>query len=82
MKKVQDSKQVVTQIIDGVSVPMIQPEIYQRIYCKNCEFEVDSEEQAIGTCSECGQPWSLYKAKDIHVKVIEMPGSIGSGTGE
>ena len=71
MKKVQDSKQVGTQIIDGVSVPMIQPEIYQRIYCKNC-----------GTCSECGQPWSLYKAKDIHVKVIEMPGSIGSGTGE
>ncbi len=29
-------------------IPVIKPEVYQRIYCKNCDIEVNSEEQAIG----------------------------------
>ena len=80
MKKVQEAKILGhTQIGDNKKVPIIQPEVYQRIYCKNCENEVDSEEQAPGTCSNCGQLWSVHKAKDIQVKVIQIPLESGSG---
>ena len=82
MKKVQDAKVLGhTQIGDNKKVPIIQPEVYQRIYCKNCGNEVDSEEQATGTCKDCGQPWSDTKAQDVLVKVIEMP-PMGSDSGE
>ena len=81
MKKIQESKILGTQMIEGKEVPVIQPEVYQRIYCKNCDNEVDSEEQATGTCKDCGQPWSDTKAQDITVKVIEMP-PMGSDSGE
>ena len=80
MKKIQDAKILGTQMVEGKEVPVIQPEVYQRIYCKNCGNEVDSEEQATGTRSNCGQPWSVHKAKDIQLKVVQIP--IGSGTGE
>jgi len=80
MKKIQDAKVIGHQEIEGKKVPVLQPEVHQRIYCKNCENEVDSEEQATGTCSDCGEDWSVHKAKDIRVKVIQIP--IGSGTGE
>ena len=80
MKKIQDAKILGTQMVEGKEVPVIQPEVYQRIYCKNCGNEVDSEEQATGTYSNCGQPWSVHKAKDIQLKVVQIP--IGSGTGE
>lgn len=79
MKKVQDSKILGYTTIEGKQVPIVRPEVHERIYCKNCENEVDSEEQAIGTCSDCGQDWSVHKAKDIHVKVVQIP--MGSGTG-
>ena len=79
MKKVQEAKILGhTQIGDNKKVPIIQPEVYQRIYCKNCDNEVDSEEQATGTCSDCGQDWSVHKAKDIHVKVVQLPMGVGS----
>ena len=80
MKLIKEGKPISYKTVDGRQIPVIQPEVYQRIYCKNCDYEVNSEEQAIGTCSECGQPWSVHKAKDIRVKVIQIP--IGSGTGE
>ena len=79
MKKVQDAKVLGhTQIGDNKKVPIIQPEVYQRIYCKNCGNEVDSEEQATGTCSDCGQPWAVHKATDIHIKVVQLP--LGGGS--
>ena len=81
MKKVQEAKTLGTQTVNGKEIPMIQPEVYKRIYCKNCENEVDSEEQATGTCSQCGQSWSTNKATDIQIKIIEMP-LMGSGSGE
>ena len=80
MKKIQDAKILGTQMVEGKEVPVIQPEVYQRIYCKNCGNEVDSEALATGTCSNCGQPWAVHKAKDIQLKVVQIP--IGSGTGE
>lgn len=79
MRKVQESKILGYQTVAGKKVPVVQPEVYQRIYCKNCDNEVDSEEQAVGSCSDCGQDWSVHKAKDIQVKVVQIP--IGSGTG-
>jgi Zn finger protein HypA/HybF involved in hydrogenase expression len=79
VRKVQESKILGYQTVAGKKVPVVQPEVYQRIYCKNCDNEVDSEEQAVGSCSDCGQDWSVHKAKDIQVKVVQIP--IGSGTG-
>ena len=79
MRKVQESKILGYQTVAGKKVPVVQPEVYQRIYCKNCDNEVDSEEQAVGSCSDCGQDSSVHKAKDIQVKVVQIP--IGSGTG-
>ena len=81
MKKVQDAKTLGVQSVDGKEIPLIQPEVYQRIYCKNCDYEVDSEEQAIGTCPQCGQLWSTTKAVDIKVNILEMP-PIGAESGE
>ena len=80
MKKVQDSKVIGTEIVEGKEVPVVQPEVYERIYCKNCDNEVDSHEQATGTCTSCNEPWEVHKATDIQVKVIQIP--LGSGTGE
>ena len=80
MKKIQEAKTIGHEMVEGKKIPVIQPEVYHRIYCKNCENEVDSEEEAIGTCSDCGKDWAVHKAKDIHVKVIQLP--MGSGTGE
>ena len=81
MRKIREGKTLGTQMVDGKELPIIQPEIYERIYCKNCDNEVDSEEQAIGTCTQCNQPWLTNKSKDIHIKVLEMP-IMGSDTGE
>jgi len=80
MTKIQDSKVISTTMVEGVEVPVIQPEVHHRIYCKNCDNEVDSDEQATGNCSDCGKPWSEQKVKDIQVKVVQLP--IGSGSGE
>ena len=80
MKLIREAKKTEYKVEDGKTLVIMQPEIYQRIYCKNCGNEVDSEEQATGTCSNCGQPWSVHKAKDIQLRVIQLP--IGSGTGE
>jgi len=81
VKKVQESKKIGEKVLeDGTIVPVIQPEVYERIYCKNCENEVDSEEQATGTCSDCGKPWNEQFARDIKVNVIDF--SMISSTGE
>ena len=62
MKKIQDAKILGTQMVEGKEVPVIQPEVYNEWPQKHGN-EVDSEEQATGTCSNCGQPWSVHKAK-------------------
>jgi len=80
MKKIQDSEIIGYQTIEGKQVPMLKPEVHHRIYCKNCDNEVDSDEEATGLCSNCGEPWAVHKAKDILVKVVQIP--LGSGTGE
>ena len=80
MKLIREAKKTEYKVEDGKTLVIMQPEIYQRIYCKNCGNEVDSEEQATGTCSNCGQPWAVHKAKDIQLRVVQLP--IGSGTGE
>ena len=80
MKKIQDSEIIGYQTIEGKQVPMLKPEVHHRVYCKNCENEVDSDEEATGLCSNCGEPWAVHKAKDILVKVVQIP--LGSGTGE
>ena len=80
MKKIQDSEIIGYQTIEGKQVPVLKPEVHHRIYCKNCGNEVDSDEEATGLCSNCGEPWDVHKAKDILVKVIQIP--LGSGTGE
>tara|TARA_R100000742_G_C4279400_1_gene103865 strand:+ start:3061 stop:3300 length:240 start_codon:yes stop_codon:yes gene_type:complete len=79
MRKIQDAKILGHQSIEGKTVPIVQPEVHERIYCKNCDNEVDSDEEATGTCSDCGKPWDVHKARDIQVKVVQIP--LGSGTG-
>lgn len=80
MRLIKEGQPITYKTIDGQQIPVIQPEVYQRIYCKNCDNEVDSDEEATGLCSNCGEPWAVHKAKDILVKVIQIP--LGSGTGE
>ena len=81
MKLIKEGQPITYKTIDGQQIPVIQPEVYQRIYCKNCENEVDSEEQAIGACSSCGHEWSTTKTIDIKVKILEMP-PMGAESGE
>ena len=81
MKLVREAKKTEYKQENGQVITVLQPEAYQRIYCKNCNNEVDSEEQATGTCKDCGKSWSETKAQDITVKVIEMP-PMGSESGD
>jgi len=81
MKLVREAKKTEYKQENGQVITVLQPEVYQRIYCKNCNNEVDSEEQATGTCKDCGKSWSETKAQDITVKVIEMP-PMGSESGD
>jgi Zn finger protein HypA/HybF involved in hydrogenase expression len=81
MKLIKESVKKEYTDDEGRTITILEPEVYQRIYCKNCGNEVDSEEQATGTCNDCGKPWAEYMAKDITVKVIELP-PIGSKAGE
>ena len=81
MKKVQEAKKIGESTLeDGTTLAILQPEVYERIYCKNCENEVDSKEQATGTCSDCGKPWDEQFARDIQVNVVDF--SMISGTGK
>ena len=43
-KKVQDAEQIGTEMVAGKEVPILKPEVYVKIYCKNCNAEVDEEE--------------------------------------
>ena len=81
MRLIKAGQPLSYETVNGQEVPVIQPEVYQRIYCKDCENEVDSEEQATGTCSHCGRLWSDTKAVDINVKILEMP-PMGAESGE
>lgn len=81
MKLIKEGKPISYTTINGQEIPVIQPEVYQRIYCKNCDNEVDSEEQAIGACKSCGQDWAANKRVDVTVKILEMP-SLGADSGE
>ena len=81
MKLIKEGQPITYKTVNGQEIPVIQPEVYQRIYCKSCENEVDSEEQATGTCLYCDQLWSDTKAIDIKVKVLEMP-PMGAESGE
>ncbi len=72
-KKVQDAEQIGTEIVDGKELPVLKPEVYVKIYCKNCGNEVDSEEEATGVCNNCGNPWASNKAKDVTIRVVKLP---------
>ncbi len=81
MRLIKEGQPTTYKTIDGQQIPVIQHEVYQNIYCKNCMNEVDSEEQAIGACSSCGHEWSTTKTIDIKVKILEMP-PMGAESGE
>ena len=49
MKLVREGKKTEYKQENGQIITVVQPEVYQRIYCKNCNNEVDSEEEATGT---------------------------------
>jgi len=81
MRLIKEGKPIMYKTVDGQEIPIIQPEIYARTYCKNCDNEVNSEEEPQGNCSNCGKPWAEYFTKDITVRVLEMP-PIGAQSGD
>jgi len=60
MKLIKEGKPISYTTINGQEIPVIQPEVYQRIYCKNCDNEVNSEDKATGLCT-CGKSWLTLK---------------------
>ena len=38
-KKVQDADQIGTEMIAGKEVPILKPEVYIKIYCKNYQTQ-------------------------------------------
>ena len=78
-KKIQDAVVVGHEIVDGNKVPILKPEVWQKIFCSSCGNEVDSEEEASGNCSNCGNPWASTKKKDVTIRVVKMPDVFGSG---
>ena len=67
-KKVQEAEQIGTEMVAGHEVPILKPEVYVKIYCKNCKAEVDEEEQATGNCNDCGNPWAFFP-----IDIIKSP---------
>ena len=49
-KKVQDAEVIGHEVVDGNKVPVLKPEVWEKVYCNNCNNEVDSEELATGNC--------------------------------
>jgi Zn finger protein HypA/HybF involved in hydrogenase expression len=78
-KKVQDAEVIGHEVVDGNKVPILKPEVWEKVYCNNCNNEVDSEELATGDCSDCGNPWASTKTKDVTIRVVKMPDVFGSG---
>tara|TARA_R110000764_G_scaffold113083_1_gene200269 strand:- start:580 stop:825 length:246 start_codon:yes stop_codon:yes gene_type:complete len=81
MRLIKEGKPITYKTVDGQKIPVIQPEIYARTYCKSCDNEVDSVEEPQGNCSKCGKPWAEQFTQDITVHVLEMP-PIGAGSGD
>jgi len=81
MRLIKEGKPITYKTVDGQQIPVIQPEIYARTYCKSCDNEVDSVEEPQGNCSKCGKPWAEQFTQDITVRVLEMP-PIGAESGD
>ena len=41
-KKVQDAEVIGHEIVDGNKVPVLKPEVWEKVYCSNCSNEFDS----------------------------------------
>ena len=78
-KKVQDAEQIGTEKVGDKEIPILKPEVYVKIYCSNCNAEVDDEEKATGNCNDCGKPWAESKANDVTIRVVKMPEVFGDG---
>ena len=47
-KKVQDANKYK---LNAEQVPILEPEVQLKIYCKNCNAKVDEDEQATDNCN-------------------------------
>ena len=46
-KKIQDAEQIGTEKVGDKEIPILKPEVYVKIYCSNCNAEVDDERRLL-----------------------------------
>jgi len=77
-KKIQESKQIGTQIVEGQEIAIIHPEVHREVKNKNTGLDYDSEEAAQLDVSD---PNTATTADDIEtnvqVKVVKLPDVFG-----
>ena len=61
-KKIQESKQIGTQIVEGQEIAIIHPEVHREVKNKNTALDYDSEEAAQLDLSD---PNKVVKLPDV-----------------
>ena len=77
-KKVQESKEVGKQIIDGQELPIIQPEVQMEVKNKKTGADYDSEDHAQKDVDDPSTDTTLDDIeKNIEIKVVKLPDVFG-----
>ena len=77
-KKVQDSKQIGKQVIEGQEIPIIQPEVHVEVKNKKTGTDYSSEEEAK---LDISNPNTATTSDDVEtnvqIKVTKLPDVFG-----
>lgn len=57
--------------VDGVKVCRSETEIV----CSNCQDPVSEQEEASGTCTNCGQPWKAKTSVSVWATSVPKAGA-------
>ena len=77
-KKVQESKEIGKQLIDGQEIPIIQPEVHLEVKNKKTGTDYESEEHAQQDVDNPSTDTTTDDIeKNIEIKVVKLPDVFG-----
>jgi len=77
-KKVQDSKEIGKQVIEGQEIPIIQPEVHVEVKNKNTGADYESEDEAkLDVANPNTATTSDDVETNVQIKVTKLPDVFG-----
>ena len=77
-KKVQDSKEIGKQVIEGQEIPIIQPEVHDEVKNKNTGADYESEDEAkLDVANPNTATTSDDVETNVQIKVTKLPDVFG-----